>query len=863
MTMPSRKQLVPAIIVGLLLALLAGRWLAVGWADRLWADALGVGESHDAIARTRVLLFSAAFSGAVLWCFGNLYIIYASIGSVHVPRRLGNIEIVEAVPRHYLSIGFVLFGLVLALVLSLDAGNWWYHRMLAAAATPVGLADPILQRDVSYYLFSLPWQRTLHGYITILSAVVLGVCIILYTAVGGVRTGRRRLEVSDDARRHLGALLAVFALALVWGYRLEPTEYLAGVHNVPFDSVLIDVRLPTARLLSAVGLLTCLASMLWIRYARPGVVLFGWSALAVLSVVGHYLVPAVAAGVRTDAELRSAVLADAHETFTRFAYGLADADPHIEAAAHIDDPTSVMQGPELATPFVWDVLAIDRLLNRDLRGEPFYRFASISPGSYAVPEGGRVPVLLGVREVDLAVARDVDPALSWERIHLRPYGMASGAVAVRGDLVGPGGRPMFIPDITRPDSAVSRPVDLTLADPMVLFGPTTSEFAVVPEGPVAGVPRGGLLRRLILAWRLQSSQLLMSPALTRSSEVLWHRAVQERLERVAPFATFEPPHAVVGRGRVVWTAFGYVASNGFPLAARTQWMGTGVGYLRAGFLGVVDAVTGETSVYLVPRPDPLSAAWAQRAPDVVSSWDELPHAVRQHVHYPEEMFRTQLELLRDPTPQRRPGFFGRLRGGTGSAGAGSEPYWWLAPSPDDSVSRLRRLATLESGDPVRLSALAEGFTDGRGPTLAVHRFQQPWEIEGSATTVGRFVTERGVDLGVVGPLKTVRVGDGIFSLQSTYRTSLGDTDEGADVPELLSVAVAWAGGVGEGATFEDALMDAFASGASSDVGSADWAAARRWFERLDRARQSGDWSAFGTAYEELRTLLTGGRGRSP
>jgi hypothetical protein len=93
--------------------------------------------------------------------------------------------------------------------------------------------------------------------------------------------------------------------------------------------------------------------------------------------------------------------------------------------------------------------------------------------------------------------------------------------------------------------------------------------------------------------------------------------------------------------------------------------------------------------------------------------------------------------------------------------------------------------------------------------------------------------------------------------------SQDDVGDGEDVPELLSVAVAWAGAIGEGGTFEDALMDALASGGSPDAGSTDWAAARRWFERLDQARQSGDWSAFGTAYEALRALLTEGRGRSP
>ncbi|MCZ6917419.1 MAG: UPF0182 family protein [Gemmatimonadetes bacterium] len=861
--MPSRKQIVAAVIVGLLVALLGGRWLAIGVADQLWAESLGAGETHASIARVRLMLFSVAFAGAAIWCSGNLYLIYRSIGSVHVPRRLGNIEIVEAVPRHYLAIGFLVFSLVLALVLSLDAGSWWYPRALAATGTPVGFADPILQRDVSYYLFSLPWRRTLHGYVTILSAVVLGVCIILYAAAGALRVVRRRIDVADDARRHLGTLFAVLALALVWGYRLEPTEYLAGVHNVPFDSVLIDVRLPTAKLLSAVGLLTCLASVLWIRSARVGLVVFGWGALGALSLLGHYVVPAVAAAVRTDDQLRAPLLTEAHETLTRFAYGLADVAVDMQASPRLDPRISAIDAPELATPVVWDVLAIDRLLNRDLRGEPYYHFASISPGGYRVSRERRVPVLIGVREVDLAVARDLDPAMSWERIHLRPYGVARGAVAVRADLVGPGGSPMFIPDLTRPDSAVSVPVDLVLGDSIMLFGPTTSEFAVVPEGAARGVVRGGFLRRLALAWRLQSSRLLTSPALTRSSVVLWHRSVRERLGRVAPFADFESPHAVIADGRVMWTAFGYVASNGFPLAARTRWLDRGVGYLRAGFFGVVDAVTGETSVYLVPRPDPLSKLWAEFAPDVVKSWDELPHEVREHVHYPEEMFRTQLELLRDRGPQRRPEFFGRVRGGSSNPGTAPAPYWWFGPTPDDSIPRLRRLATLEEGEPARLAGLVEGSSDARGPTLAVHRFQLPWDIAGSATTVGRFVTERGVDLGVVGPLKTVRVGDGVFSLQSTYMTSPGDADDGGHVSELLSVAVAWGGAIGEGGTFEEALLDALASERSPELAAIDWAAARRWFERLDAARQSGDWSAFGIAYEALRVLLTENAGRSP
>ncbi len=147
--MTFRSRWLSAGIVAIVVVLLLGRWLAVGTADRLWAEALGVGDTHAAIARMRTLLFLSTLATAAVWCLGNLYLVYRSIGSVTVPRRLANIEIVEAVPRQYLFIGFAALGCGLALSLSFGSGEWWYARALAASGATVGLNDPILQRDAS------------------------------------------------------------------------------------------------------------------------------------------------------------------------------------------------------------------------------------------------------------------------------------------------------------------------------------------------------------------------------------------------------------------------------------------------------------------------------------------------------------------------------------------------------------------------------------------------------------------------------------------------------------------------------------------------------------------------------------------
>src|SRR5574341_450618 len=224
----TRRSWVRAAVVLALGALLAGRWVAVSVADRLWAESLGVKASHAAIADLRLTLVALAFAAAAVWSLANLYLVYRTIGSVHVPRRLGNLEIVEAVPRRYLLYGTVLLGLGLAVVASLGAADWWSAFALLGSRTAADLPDPFLHRDLGYYLFRLPWLRALHGFGATLSAVILVVVAALYGLVGAIRMPRRTLVVADWARTHLAVLLGVFALTLASGFLLDPSEYVAG-----------------------------------------------------------------------------------------------------------------------------------------------------------------------------------------------------------------------------------------------------------------------------------------------------------------------------------------------------------------------------------------------------------------------------------------------------------------------------------------------------------------------------------------------------------------------------------------------------------------------------------------------------------
>jgi len=844
--------LIKLAVVAALVVLLGGRWLAVATADSLWAEALGVGATHAQIRRGQTMLLLTAFLAAAVWCLGNLYLVYRSIGSVHVPRRLGNLEILEVVPRQYLLVAAAALGLILAIAFSHRAGGWWYARALAGFGAQLGVTDPVLDRDLGYYLFRLPWQRTVHTFVTVLGGTMLGLTTVLYAAVGAIRWGaRRRLRVGDLARWHLAGLLAAFALALFWGYRLEPAEYVAGVHDVPVDSVLATVRIPVARMLSVGALVVAAASAFWMWSPRVAVVIVPWTLLAAASFTGHYVAPAFAGAARTPEELILPGVEDSRRAFLQTAFGAVPVESELPLRAPPEPLGLRRHAEELGRAVLWDAFAVTVGANRAEDQEPYHGFSAAQLDTYEAPDGSVVPVYVAAREVDLQAARGAGMELSWETVHTGPLSHAAGAVAVLANRISETGHPLFLDDPERPDRATPRIQELALTRPDIWFGPATVNFAVAPasDTPLAGVPAAGFWRRLALAWTLQSPRLATSGAVEDASLVLWRRDVVSRLESFAPFAEFGEPHAVVVGGALHWMANGFVSAGAFPLTARASWRRGTVRYLRSGLVGVVEASSGRTEVYLLREADPLSQAWAQIAPEVVRPASQMPPALARHVRYPAELFAVQLGLLRQAGLDGEPIGPVLPRIGLRPAG-GAEPYWWVGAAPGDPEVRLRLMAALESGG--SLAGLADGTLQGGRAAFALLRVAPDLELPGPARTVRLFNRLRAEPSGVQGALRMAPFEDGVLALQATYVSP----DEGRAPPQLVDVALGWGAAVGSGQSLRSALARVETQSSPFGMAAGEKAEARRWFERMDAARRSGDWTAFGRAYEELRRILT-------
>ena len=842
--MGTRAAWVRGGVAGLLAALVVGRWLVVTVAESLWAESLGSAEAYRQIRELQTWLLGVAFTLAAVWFLGNLYLVYRSIGSVHVPRRVGNIEILEALPRHSILLGFVAVGIALAVATSHNAGSWWTAWALAGVEPPAGPTDPVLGHAVAFYVYDLPWLRTMHRYATLLTGLGLLVVGGLYSAVGVVRWKHRRLEVNPIGRAHLAVVAAAFALALFWVYRLEPAEYVGGLHNVPLDTVLVDIRLPVARVLSGLALLACGAALFWIWVPRVLLVGVAWGILAVGSLVGHYIAPAFAGSAREPGERAIPGVAVPVQSFVEVAYGVRVT---VESVIPSSGGANTPDADDLRAAPIWDVIAIDAFLERAVPIAVHERF--VNPSIQVIDPSGPNPrpVYVVARGVDLAKAADSGATVNWESVHAGDFATSRGVVVLDATRASPNGLPLFVPSLSRAD-AVEEFTDVELPGNRWYFGPNVTDYAsVAVTEPVIGVDPGGLFRRLALAWVLQSPGILRRSNVADRSRLVWERDVVGRLERYAPFLDFGNPYPVISDDRMQWLSVGYVAAEAFPGVPTVEWRGDRIRYLHAGAIGVVDAITGETRVYAFREPDLVMQGWISLVPSLVQPFDRMPEALAASIRYPVELFDVQRDIVGSATGLET------APGGPDPQFASHEPTWWVGPALGDSLVRLRRVAVDETGTPPVVRHVLVGTMGSGGPAFSVVGVDSTVQISGPSQLVRRFIPLRDPTADFHGAMRAAPLSDGLVVLQASYRVP---TEDGATL-ELRGVTVARGGAVGSGTTLAEAI-DRLGREEPVPIRPGSWDEARRWFQRLDAARQSGDWRAFGEAYDALLRLFVAG-----
>jgi uncharacterized protein len=652
----SGRAILIAVGVLFLFVVVFGRALARFYIDYLWHDGLGRDDVFWGVIRAKATLFVVFFAAFAALVGVNLFIA-DRLAPSHFPANVHPyVERFHELFGHRLrALRYIAAG-VLALLVALPTTSQWQSWLLFRHSRSFGVSDAQFGADVGFYVFELPFIGFVLDWLFIAMVLVLVLTLLTHVLNGGVVFASPMPSVRPATKGHLAVLLAVLATlkaADYWVNRYELTNERRGFVQGATYAV-VNAQLPALMLLMLIALLTAglfLATLRGMSWRFPLIASALW---LVVLIAGGLVYPAVVQSlvVNPNQQSREAPYITRNVIATRDAMGI-----RLDAVEQREVSFSSLTAQEVAADL--QPLRNVRLLNP---GEMLSRFRidqgqeagltidDLDVDRYDLDDDGQPEqVLVAARELDV----EGSPNRSWQGRHL---------INTRGCglIVAPVGR---VQESDRPEYET-----FDLERPELYFSPSLGGYAVagttesertcgesdVPYSGSAGVQMSSFVRRAAFALAFLDYNVLGSGAITDDSQMLWVRNVRDRLHKLAPFLSYDgDPYPVVVDGHVKWVVDAYTETSRYPYAQRigndirlTQDTGlsSDANYVRNSVKAVVDAYDGSVQFYVVDPNDPIIQAWQGAFGDLFTPGDEMPDELREHLRYPEDLFRVQTEV---------------------------------------------------------------------------------------------------------------------------------------------------------------------------------------------------------------------------
>ncbi len=773
--------------------LILGRSMAVLLTERWWAASIS---EAAASATTRWTLFgwlldAVAISLASVWFTLHALLVVRGIASVTVAQRVGNEQIPVAISPRVLAWWSVGIGVLLGTLTGVGTRSWRWAILLWDTGVHFNRTEPTAGADLGVFVARLPVWQFLLDFAFTLTLLALALVLVLYFATGGLRRGEGRDLVVHPHTRRHLGGLLALLALLVGCASLLHPWTTIVALQEPLSAMGASVRGVTAQAMFGAAVAVAAMSIGWAIRDRHSLLLASWIVLALALGAERVVIP-IMTGSDAAVEGTDAAIRDA----TELAWGI-----NLVVGAPSPDTLPMITGR-------WDAANFAQLV------------------------AGRSATLLSAT-AGMTVLGDSLQPIWYVAMAREENGPAFEAVTLRE-----GAEPLR--DSTTLLSRITRDAVRLRPD-----APTWRQVS-------SGVRVGSLPRRLLLAWGRQAGGMLRLPS---SASVDWNLDPAARAAALLPFASWLPGELVVVDGRPIWITQGVIPIAHFPLSGTGRWGGRDVAGIAPAFLALIDPWTGAVEVHPDPGANALGLAWVRIAGDLVAPAGTLSPAVRDAVPYPRLLLETQLHQLEGQAWSlgRRPGR--RVPDGppeaptptwTRSDGAGWQSVF---EDPERRVMTGILTATRRDGLP-RITVVRHGGTgpeNGREAERSWNRLPALNRLRDSARAARDSVVAGTVrwHLGPAGLLAW----QPLVALNRFGRVTaivVGTAGRGRVAADRDPVA-AWQGVLGE--------ADSPTLPPEAQINAELVRKAREWLVRADSAMARGDLTAFGRAFEALRTLL--------
>lgn len=899
----ARALIVTAIIFLICLILLG---LISGFlVDWLWFSAIGYFGVFSTTIIAKAEVFFAVFlaTAVILWVNGSLAFRFAqsrrkqraaefdwkSTGVVTLP------DVFEFM-RHRLPWSIVVTGGagLLAVFVAWGEVNNWGVLLQFLYQVPYGASDPLYDKDIGFYLFSLPAYVVIKNWMLLtlfLSALFAGA---IYWVHGDIEYDVQRRSMSPAAIAHGSALLGLFFAVKAWSYGLDRYLLLYGDNGVVVGASYTDihVELPVLWLLVGLSIIAAVAAWANVKLCNfripvaAAVVVFGGS--FVLSGVIPVLFKRVFVKP-SELQLEKPYI-QRNIALTQLAYNLHQitAKP-FPAEQDLTFKTLEANKATVDNIRLWDWHPLMDAYVQLQEIRTYYKFHDVDVDRYWL-DGAYQSVMLSARELKSSL---LPPnAQTWVNRHIL-FTHGNGVIMSPVTRKTADGLPVFyLRDI--PPGSTGGP---EIREPRIYYGEETNSYVIVkgstpefdyPKGKdniyaaydgTGGVSIGTFLRKNLFAWHFSDINLLLSSYITGDSRIMIRRNIQERVRTIAPFLRLDrDPYLVVSSGSLYWMQDAYTTSDFFPYAQPAHNLG--LNYIRNSVKVVVDAYNGTVDFYLMDSADPIAATYQRIFPGLFKPFAAMPPDLQTHIRYPEDLFRIQAEIYQVYHMEAADVFYNREdlwqfpREPEGGGTTLMAPYYIIMRLPGETQAEFfLMLPMVPSRRDNMIAWLAARCDPPDYSKLIVYEFPKdklvygPFQIEAlinQNTEISQQLTlwnQMGSRV-IRGNLLVIPIENSILYVSPLYLRAVQ-----GQLPELKRVIAAYGDRVVMKETLPEALAALFEGAAAPAVPSASAGtplagpAADRAREALDHYNlaierlKSGDWTGFGTELDMMRGLL--------
>ena len=569
-----------------------------------------------------------------------------------------------------LVIAFILFS---TFYIASKGSTQWDLLLRYLYQQPFGSTDPVFNRDIGFYLFSLPFYIFIQNGLLILFAVAALATMGWYLKNGalkiegdfrqvqGALPTLPKITLAENVKKHLIFLCGIVVLLTTWAYRLKMFGLLYSTQGPAFGASYTDVHIKVLAYKVIVFVSIGFAVVLFINAFKLRAKIIWISALiwiGVVLVLGTGLPILVQKVIVKPNELAKESPYIAHNIdYTRKAYNLNKIKVvDFEVNDQLSAQDLKQHDVTIQNIRIWDERPLLQTYRQIQAIRLYYDFNNVDVDRYPVNNQYR-QIMLAARE--LLVNKLPPQANTWVNRHLiytHGYGLAASPV---NEVTSEGLPRLFIKDLPP-----SFEPDLRVVRPEIYYGEKTDEYVMVktnarefdyPKGDKnvyatyqgkGGIHIKSFFRRLLFAIEFLDPQILFTTYLSPESRIMFNRRINRRTNSIAPFLDYDgDPYLVVSGGKLYWIQDAYTTSAMYPYSRRSRGIFNKrqLNYIRNSVKVTIDAYNGDVVFYMIDEKDPIVKTYARIFPDLFKPFKEMPAELKEHIRYPRDLFKIQME----------------------------------------------------------------------------------------------------------------------------------------------------------------------------------------------------------------------------